>query len=105
VCGLRKADVDLDGGLITMRSSYDHETTKGGHADVIPIAPALAPHLQSAVDASPSDLVFPWPDGSTRSPECDPQKALRTALARAGLRRILRHGSVTTTAAPTGTSR
>ena len=30
-------------------------------------------------------LVFPWPDGSMRSPECDPKKVLRRALARAGL--------------------
>jgi integrase len=61
LCGLRKADVDLDGGFITVRRSYDRETTKGGHADVIPIAPALAPYLQAAIDASPSELVFPWP--------------------------------------------
>jgi integrase len=55
--GLRKSDVDLNAGLITVRYSYDPETTKGSHADVIPIAPALAPHLQDAIDASPSDLV------------------------------------------------
>src|SRR5712692_9614987 len=60
LCGLRKSDVDLDAGMITVRCSYDRETTKGGHADVIPIAPALAPYLQAAIDASPSDLVFPW---------------------------------------------
>jgi hypothetical protein len=34
---------------------------------------------------SPGDLLFPWPDGRMRSPEADPQKILRTALARAGL--------------------
>jgi integrase len=43
LCGLRKSDVDLDVGMITVRCSYDRETTKGGHADMIPIAPALAP--------------------------------------------------------------
>ena len=41
LCGLRKCDVDIDAGLITIRCSYDRETTKGGHADVIRIAPAL----------------------------------------------------------------
>jgi integrase len=81
LCGLRKCDTDLDAGLITVRCSYDRETTKGGHADVIPIAPALTSFLQTAIDASPSDLVFPWPDGSMRSPECDPEKVLRRALA------------------------
>jgi hypothetical protein len=53
---------------------------------VIPIAPALAPYLQGAIDSSPSDLVFPWP---MRSPECDPEK-------------VLRHASVTTTTRPYG---
>ena len=52
LCGLRKCDVDLDAGLITVRRSYERETTKGGHADVIPIAPALAPFLQAAIDGS-----------------------------------------------------
>jgi len=85
LCGLRKPDVDLDSGLITVRRSYDAETTKGGHADVVPIAPALAPYLKSAVDESGSEFVFPWEDGSMRSPECDPEKVLRRALARAGL--------------------
>jgi len=85
LCGLRKSDVDLDAGLMTVRCSYDRETTKGGHADVVPIAPALAPYLQAAIDTSPSDLVFPWDDGSMRSPGCDPEKVLRRALARAGL--------------------
>jgi len=42
--------------------SIARETTKGGHADLIPIAPALTPYLQTAIDASPSDLVFPWLD-------------------------------------------
>jgi integrase len=85
LCGLLKSDVDVDAGVITVRRSYDRETTKGGHADVIPVAPALEPYLQAAIDESPSELVFPWPDGSMRSPECDPAKVLRRALARAGL--------------------
>jgi integrase len=36
--GLRASDVDLDGRTITVARSYDRPTTKGGHADVIPIA-------------------------------------------------------------------
>ena len=85
LCGLQKTDVDLDAGVITVRRSYDLETTKGGHADVVPIAPALAAYLREAIDESSSDLVFPWPDGSMRSPECDPEKVLRRALARAAM--------------------
>ena len=85
LCGLQKADVDLDAAVITVRRSYDRETTKGGHADVVPIAPSLVEYLREALDESLSDLVFPWPDGSMRSPECDPEKVLRRALARGGL--------------------
>src|SRR5438477_634854 len=85
LCGLQKADVDLDAAVITVRRSYDHETTKGGHADVVPIAPALGTYLRAAIDESSSELVFPWSDGSMRSPECDPEKVLRRALGRAGM--------------------
>jgi integrase len=75
LCGLQKADVDLDAAVITVRRSYDNETTKGGHADMVPIAPALKPYLRDALDESSSDLVFPWSDGSMRSPECDPERS------------------------------
>jgi len=65
LCGLRKVDVDLVERTITVRHSYGRDTTKGGHADVIPVAPTLLPHLAVAMEASPSDLVFPVSDGST----------------------------------------
>jgi integrase len=82
--GLRKADVDLAHRAILVGRSYDRDTTKGGHADALPIAPPLVPFLEAAME-SPGEMVFPWPDGRMRSPEADPQKILRTALARAGL--------------------
>ena len=44
--GLRKTDVDLDSGLLMVARSYGRDTTKGGHADVIPIAAELAPYLR-----------------------------------------------------------
>src|SRR6202022_3694504 len=83
--GLRKSDVDLEHRMITVRRSYDRETTRGGHADAIPIAEALIPFLEEALPGSTGELVFPGPDGSMRSQEADPQKILRTAFARAGL--------------------
>src|SRR5207245_8024809 len=46
---------------------------------------ALVPFLEEALASSTSELVFPGRDGRMRSPEADPQKVLRTALARAGL--------------------
>lgn len=84
LCGLQKRDVDLARGFILVGRSYERDTTKGGHTDAIPIAPGLVPYLEEALE-SKGDLVFPWPDGRMRSPGTDPQKILRTALARAGL--------------------
>lgn len=77
--------MNLNAGTITVRRSYDGETTKGGHADMVPISAVLDGYLRTAIDASSSDFVFPWSDGSMRSPECDPEKVLRRALAHAGL--------------------
>ncbi len=84
LCGLQKRDVDLARGFIVVGRSYERDTTKGGHTDAIPVAPGLVPWLEGAME-SREELVFPWPDGRMRSPGTDPQKILRTALARAGL--------------------
>jgi integrase len=61
--GLRKVDVDLAHRTITVCRSYERETTKGGHADAIPIAEALVPFLEQALDASKGELVFPDSEG------------------------------------------
>src|SRR5437660_1505352 len=82
---LRKSDIDLALGTITVQRSHERDTTKGGHADLIPIAAPLLPILKHQLEHAPGSLVFPAEDGSQRSPEADPQKILRTALARAGL--------------------
>jgi len=89
--GLRKSDVDLVEGTITVRRSYDHDTTKGGHADVLPIAQALQPLLEEAIEASNSEFVFPASDGSMRTDETDLQQVLRRAMGRAGLVRGYLH--------------
>ena len=62
--GLRKTAVDLPNRLLTVGRSYDRDTTKGGHVDVIPIAAELVAYLQRALEASASELVFPAADGS-----------------------------------------
>jgi len=85
IFGLRKRDVDLNANLIVVSRSYDQETTKGKHADAIPIAPPLKPFLEAAMAASPSELVFPDPEGKMRLKEADPEKVLRRAMGRAGL--------------------
>ncbi len=83
--GLLKTDVDLEHESITVSRSYDKATTKGRHADTIPIADGLLPYLTHAINHSPSRLVFPAPDGSMRSPRLNPEITLRRVLARAGL--------------------
>ncbi|GMU58941.1 MAG: hypothetical protein AMXMBFR34_07040 [Myxococcaceae bacterium] len=83
--GLKKTDVDFELGVITVSRSYDQPTTKGRHADIIPIAGPLKPVLVAACNRSKSEYVFPDAHGRMRSPEADPQKVLRHALARAGL--------------------
>src|SRR5689334_5221630 len=85
LCGLLKSDVDLQTRTLTVARFYDSETTKGGHSDALPIPEPLIPYLEDAIRRSPSAYVFPAPDGSMRTHESDPQKVLRTALARAGL--------------------
>ena len=83
--GLRKTDVDLPRRLLTVARSYDRDTTKGGHADVIPIAAELVPYLEWAIATSLSELVFPAEDGSMMRPDCDLEKVLRRAMGRAGV--------------------
>ena len=82
--GLRKADADLARGTLTVRASYDRGTTKGGHADVIPLPEPLRPYVEDGL-RTPGPYLFGAPGGSMRTEESDPQKVLRHALARAEL--------------------
>jgi integrase len=83
--GMRKSDVDIDNMLITVARSYERDTTKGGHADVLPIAAELVPYLRTAIEASRSDLLFPDEDGRMRPDTLQLQHVLRRALHRAGI--------------------
>ncbi len=85
IFGLRKSDVDLDRRTITVSRSYDQDTTKGGHADVIPTADPLLPYLRDAIDRSSSDLVFPNATGRMRSRQAGVERVLRRTLGWAGL--------------------
>lgn len=97
--GLQRVDVDLSAGAITVRHSYDRDTTKGGHADVIPIADPLRPYFKAALLASGRSVyVFPADDekGSMRGKGTSLDDVLRRALRSAGLvtgwRHICRRG-------------
>ena len=89
--GLQKNDIDFVTSSIAVRRSYDHETTKGGHADLLPIASQLRPYLEQAMDTSRSDLVFPTEDGEMRTRNTKLQYVLGRALSRAGLVAGYRH--------------
>lgn len=82
---LKKQDVDLVGGTITVRRSNNFDTTKGGHEDELPIADELRPLLMKAMNESKSDLVFPRPEGGQYPADLPLQKVLRRAMGRAGI--------------------
>ena len=88
---LQREDVDLSAHAILVRRSWERETTKGGHADAIPIADDLVPWLKAALAASESALVFPGPGGTMFRRDVDLEGILRRALGRAGIVRYWRH--------------
>src|SRR5256712_13022101 len=83
--GLQKRDVDLKRRLLTGRRSYDNDTTKGARAEAVPIAAALVPYLEEALNASKGALLFPRSDGTMRTEEDKLGKRLRAALGRVGI--------------------
>ncbi len=103
LAALRREDVDLEARLLVVRRSWDRETTKGGHADAVPIAAALVPWLRDALQQSPSELVFPHVcsrscprkscpgPGGMLSREVALEAVLRRAVGRAGIVRGWKH--------------
>jgi len=86
LAGLRKQDVDLDRRLITVQRSYARDTTKGGHADAVPLGEQVLPFLREALRTSRHpELVFPGPGGDMFHPHYPLEGVLRRALARAGI--------------------
>jgi len=83
--GLRKQDVDWSSSEITVRKSWDGETTKSRRELVIPIARDLTPYLRAAIDSSDSVLVFPRPDGAMHSRNLHGNERIRPALKAAGI--------------------
>jgi integrase len=82
---LRKIDIDWSLKAIWVRRSGLRDTTKGGHEKPIPMHPDLEPVLREAVDASPSELVFPAPNGKMVRDDFKFALTLRRAMARAGI--------------------
>src|SRR5438270_2232690 len=72
-------------GTLTVARSLDAETTKGGRTVTLPIPDPLRPYLEATVRWSPSEWLFPKPDGTQRSLDLDVTAVLRRALGRAGI--------------------
>jgi integrase len=84
VFGLRKADVDLAGGLMMVSRSWDSPRTKDGKPRPVVIAPPLRPFLDEALK-SKGELVFADKDGAMYPRDLRLGKMLRRAIAAAGL--------------------
>lgn len=81
---LLKIDVDLERGLIFVRSSGDEETTKGDRHDGLPIHPELRPYLERWLE-SPGPFMFPNHDGEQRTTAQRFDLRLQAAMVRAGI--------------------
>lgn len=82
---LRKSDVDLERGFVTVHRSNARNQTKTGKTREIPIPAGARAALVEAMRLSPSELVFPRPDGSMQRPDVKLSKVLRCAMKKAGV--------------------
>ena len=83
--------VELPVALGGLGRSWERDTTKGGHADAIPIPADLVPWLRAALDASECLLVFPGSGGQMFRRDVPLESVLRRALGRTGIVRHWRH--------------
>lgn len=84
IAGLRKSDVDLKQMLLRVGRSYERETTKGGHADLLPIPELMRSHLAVALKTR-GLLLFGDEKGRMRQPYSKPCIVLRRAIKNAGI--------------------
>lgn len=84
IAGLRKVDVDLKTMIARVACSYERDTTKGGHGDLLPIPPPMRAHLDLAL-RSPGTLLFGDAKGKMRRRDSKPDVVLRRALKNADL--------------------
>ncbi len=85
VLALRKEDVNLEDRTMVIGRSHGADTTKGGHADVLPIPKPLVPYLLQVMNDSDSELLFPDAEGKRRSPHFNLKAIVKRTLVRAGL--------------------
>jgi integrase len=83
--GLLKVDVDLAHRMLKVRRSHGRNRTKTGKEREFPIPDELVPTLRAAMEESPSEYVFPKPDGTRQRADTKLAKVLRTAIKAAGI--------------------
>lgn len=83
--GLKKVDVDIEKRLMRVRRSHGRDQTKTGKEREFPIPDALIEDLREAINASPSEYVFPKADGTRQRSDTKLANILRTALKAANL--------------------
>lgn len=84
IAGLRKVDVNLKSMVARVACSYERDTTKGGHGDLLPIPAPMRAHLELAM-LSPGPLLFGDELGKMRRRDSKPDIVLRRALKNAEL--------------------
>ncbi|WFG54149.1 site-specific integrase [Myxococcus phage Mx9] len=82
---LLKEDVDVEARTVIFRRSNGRDTTKTGRERRVPVPDELWPVLLDAMQASPSDLVFPNAKGERQRADTKMTRVLRTALSAAGV--------------------
>jgi integrase/predicted DNA-binding transcriptional regulator AlpA len=82
---LRKSDVDLKRGFVSVQRSLARDETKTGISREVPITDACRAALIEALQLSRSDLVFPRADGSMQRADTKLSRTLRTAFKAAGV--------------------
>jgi integrase len=83
--GLKKVDVDLERRMLKVRRSHGRSQTKTGKEREFPIPDGLVEDLRQAMEESPSEYVFPKPDGTRQREDTKLARMLRSALAAAGV--------------------
>lgn len=82
---LQKLDVDLKRRMMKVCRSHGRNQTKTGKEREFPIPDGLLADLRAAMRDSPSQLVFPRPDGTRQRKDTKLSRVLRTALGKAGI--------------------
>lgn len=84
IAGALKGHANLKDREFLVARSYERETTKGGHWDLLPIPEPMMPHLVTALK-SPGPLLFGDVHGRMRKRYARPDVVLRRAMKNAHL--------------------